>query len=108
MEERSKNKEKFRKEIIAAIEFKYVTNNGKSFITEFEKDVKKLSLGRKYQDFEAYNLVFCNHRYFYIDELIEKVENSSSEILSILALSYFEGPRKITPKTITNQRIDFL
>jgi hypothetical protein len=104
VEERSKHVENFRKEIIAVIEFKYIINNSKNYIAEFEKDATKLSLGRKYQDFEAYNLAFCNHKYFYLDELKNKVEKTSPEVISMLVRSYFEGYKKIAHKVVANQR----
>lgn len=48
LERRSRDKEKFRTEIVSVIELKYVINNNKNFIEEFEKDNEKLSIGLKY------------------------------------------------------------
>ena len=67
LELRSQNKEKFRNELLIGIELKYVITNSKSFVEEVEKDIKKLSIASKYQSFEAYNLVFCNHEYKYMN-----------------------------------------
>ena len=102
LEIRSRNKEKFRSELIAAIELKYVINNNKKFIDEIEKDIKKLSIASKYQSFEAYNLVFCNHEYQYMRELKETVEKANQPIKSILAISYYKNSKKVTPKPTTN------
>jgi hypothetical protein len=99
---RSKNKNKFKAELLTAIELKYVVNNSRKFIEEVEKDNKKLAIGLKYQSFEAYNLVFCNHKYHYIDELTKLIENADSSIRSILVRSYYTNDKKVTPKPITN------
>lgn len=102
LEARSRNKEKFRDELIAAIELKFVINNNHNFVDEIEKDAKKLSIGLKNQKFDAYNLVFCNCKYHYMPELKELVENTDQSIKSLLAVSYYVKARKITPKPITN------
>jgi hypothetical protein len=101
-EARSRNKDKFRNELFSAIELKYVVNNSRKFIVEVEKDVKKLSIGLKYQSFEAYNLVFCNNEYYYIDELTKTIENTESNIKNILVRSHYTNDEKDTPKPITN------
>ena len=101
-EARSKNREKFRHELLVAIELKYVVNNSRKFIEEVEKDNKKLLIGLKYQSFEAYNLVFCNKQYYYINELAKLVENTNSNIKIMLALSDYTDEKKNTPKPITN------
>ena len=102
VEDRSKNKDKFRNELFSAIELKYVVNNSRKFIEEVEKDSKKLSIGLKYQSFEAYNLVFCNTQYHYIDDLTKLVESTVSKIKIILVRSHYENDKKDTPKPITN------
>lgn len=103
---RSKNPETFRRELIAAIEFKYVINNSKNFIQAVEKDAKKLSHGRKYQDFEAYNLVFCNRRYEYLDKLKEKIKEFDPKVVkNLLIISYYDGFKKVTPKPFANEWI---
>jgi len=102
LEVRSRNKEKFRGELIAIIEMKYVISNTSGFIDEIEKDIKKLSIALKYQDFEAYNLVFCNHKYYFMDELKKAIEKADQSIRSLLAISYYANSKKVTPKPITN------
>jgi len=102
LELRSQNKEKFRNELLIAIEIKYAVNNNKSFVKEVEKDIKKLSIASTYQRFEAYNLVFCNHEYKYMNELKKTIEEANPTIKSLLAISYYRDSKKVTPKPITN------
>jgi len=95
--------DEFKSELVAAIELKYAISHKKSFIDEFRKDVKKLSIGLKYQHFEAYSLIFCNLRnYKYMDELIETVTTEETRVKCCLAVSYYDGSIKVTPKPITN------
>jgi hypothetical protein len=98
----ARNKDKFRNELLTAIELKYVVDNRKKFIEEVEKDNKKFSIGLIYQNFEAYNLVFCNTQYHYINELIELVEKTDSSIKIMLVMSHYANDKKNTPKPITN------
>lgn len=101
-ETKSNSKDKFRNELLTAIELKYVVNNSRKFIEEVEKDNKKLSIGLKYQSFEAYNLVFCNREYHYIDKLTSLIENAPSNIKNVLTISHYTKDRKDTPKPISN------
>jgi hypothetical protein len=71
------------------IELKYVVNNSRKFVDEVEKDIKKLSIGLKYQSFEAYNLVFSNQEYYYIDDLIKVIEKAEHSIKNILVRSHY-------------------
>jgi hypothetical protein len=99
----SRNANIFRNELLTAIELKYVTNNSVKFIEEAEKDIKKLSLGLKYQSSEVYNLVFCNCDYCNIKKLVELIEKTESKIKSILVMSHYTNDKKYTPKPITNE-----
>jgi len=101
-EARSRNKDEFRNELLAAIELKYVVDNRRKFIEEVENDIKKLAIGLTYQSFEAYNLVFCNQKYYYVDELTNLIENTDSSIKNILVRSHYTNDKKETPKPITN------
>ena len=104
-EERARDRERFRNELTAVVEFKYVINNSKDFIRSVEKDIIKLTHGLRYQDFDAYNLVFCNLNYHYLDglkEVIKATGYSESRVRSLLAVSYIEGSRKVTPRPLTN------
>jgi len=102
VEARSRNEEKFRDELVAAIELKYVINNKKQFIEEVENDIWKLSMALNSQSFEAYNLVFCNHEYCYLDELKKVVTKKDQAVKSLLVISYYTKSGKVTPKPITN------
>jgi hypothetical protein len=102
VEAKSTNKDEFKRELISAIELKYVVNNSRKFIEEVEKDNKKLSLGLNYQNFEAYNLVFCDCEYYYIDELTRLIEKTPSNIKNMLVRSHYTNDKKDTPKPITN------
>ncbi|MGD0978598.1 MAG: hypothetical protein ABR962_05585 [Candidatus Bathyarchaeia archaeon] len=102
LEVRSKDKDRFRKELLTVIELKYVVNNSRKFVDEVEKDIKKLSIGLKYQSFEAYNLVFSNQEYYYIDDLIKVIEKAEHSIKNILVRSHYRNNKKDTPKPITN------
>jgi hypothetical protein len=99
---KAKIKDKLRNELLTAIELKYVVNNRRKFIDEVEKDIKKLSIGLKYQSFEAYNLVFCNCEYYYINELTTLIEKAPSNIKSVLVRSHYTKDMKNAPKPKTN------
>jgi hypothetical protein len=71
-------------------------------LEEVGKDNLKLMIGLKYQIFEAYNLVFCNKQYYYINELAKLVENTNSSIKIMLAISHYTDEKKNTQKPITN------
>jgi len=102
LEVRSRDKEKFRSELVALIEMKYVIHNSSSFIDEIKKDTKKLSIALNYQNFEVYNLVFCNHKYYFMDELKKVVEKADQSVKTLLAISYHANSKKVTPKPLTN------
>ena len=67
-----------------------------------KKDTEKLSIGSEYQDFDAYNLVFCNTQYYYLKELTRLVENTDPSIKIMLVRSHYANNKKDTPKLITN------
>ncbi|PVX26416.1 MAG: hypothetical protein CW691_01580 [Candidatus Bathyarchaeum sp.] len=102
VESRSRNEEKFRNELVAAIELKYVINNKKQFIEAVDNDIKKLSIAQNRQKIEAYNLVFCNHNYCYLDELKEVISKKNQLVKSLLVISHYTKSGKVTPKPITN------
>jgi len=99
---KSRNEKKFRNELVAVIELKYVINNKNQFIDEVEKDIWKLSIAQNTQSFEAYNLVFCNHEYRYLNKLKEVVTKKNQAVKSLLVISYYTKSGKVTPKPITN------
>jgi len=77
------------KELLFAIEFKYVINNSKKFVDEVKMDNKKLFFAKKYgSSIEAVNLVFCNVDFKYKSDLINVIKNANDKILSIFIQSY--------------------
>ncbi|MCW4016975.1 MAG: hypothetical protein NWF06_11450 [Candidatus Bathyarchaeota archaeon] len=102
VEARSRNEDKFRNELVAAIELKYVINNKKQFIKEVKKDIEKLSLAQNRQNFEAYVIVFCNHKYRYLDDLKQVIIKKDQKVKRLLVISYYTKSGKVTPKPMTN------
>ena len=104
LEIRIKDNKNF-KELLFAIEFKYVINNSKNFVDEVKKDNKKLLFAKEYgSSTEAVNLVFCNVDFKYKSKLINVIENASDKILSIFIQSYYDDNKKITPRPIMNKK----
>jgi hypothetical protein len=107
LEIRTENNKHFQnsKELLFALEFKYVINNSKNFVNEVKMDNKKLFFAKEYGGAEeAINLVFCNTKYHYIDDLKKEVQNANDKILSIFIQSYFDGKKKETPRPLTNKK----
>jgi hypothetical protein len=94
------------KELLFAIEFKYVINNHKSFIDEVKMDNKKLLFAKDFGGvYEAVNLVFCNvNSTKYIEPIIIEVQNADKKILSIFIHSYYKEGKKYTPRPIMNKK----
>ena len=94
------------KELLFAIEFKYVINNSKNFVDEVKMDNKKLLFAKDFWGvYEAVNLVFCNvNPTKYIGRIITEVQNADKNILSIFIHSYYEEREKRTPKPIMNKK----
>lgn len=86
--------------LLFAVEFKYITSNGKSWIQQVLEDTKKLQFGREQGVLSAFNLVFCNIPYWYESELIERVKSSSTNVNVILIRS--TDGRGGKPKPLTN------
>lgn len=93
------------KELLFAIEFKYVINNSKNFVDEVKMDNKKLLFAIDFGGaVEAVNLVFCNvNSTKYTGRIITEVQNADEKILSIFIHSYYEEGEKRTPKPIMNK-----
>lgn len=103
---REKNNKKFNdiKELLFAIEFKYIINNSKKFVNEVKMDNKKLLFAKEYGGAEeVVNLVFCNTKYHYINDLQKEISTASDKILSIFIQSYFDGKKKDTPRPLMNK-----
>jgi len=93
------------KELLFAIEFKYVINNSKNFVNEVKMDNKKLLFAKDFGGAcEAVNLVFCNvDSTKHTGRIIKEVQNGDEKILSIFIHSYYEGNKKRTTKPIMNK-----
>lgn len=107
LEIRTKNNNNFvnSKELLFAIEFKYVINNSRKFIDEVIMDNKKLLFAKDSGGaHEAVNLVFCNVNFKYEDDLIGVIKKASDEILSVFIQSYYKDGEKITPKPKMNKK----
>jgi len=94
------------KELLFAIEFKYVINNSRKFINEVIMDNKKLLFAKVSGGaHEAVNLVFCNvDTTKYTGRIISEVRNADKKILSIFTHSYYEDGKKIPLKPEMNKK----
>jgi len=94
------------KELLFAIEFKYVINNSKNFVDEIKMDNKKLLFAKDFGGvYEAVNLVFCNVNFTEnTKHIITEVQKADKKILSIFIHSYYEEREKRTPKPIMNKK----
>ncbi len=94
------------KELLFAIEFKYVINNSKNFVDEVKMDNKKLLFAKDFGGvYEAVNLVFCNvSSTKYTGRIIKEVQSADKKILSIFVHSYYKERKKITPKPTMNKK----
>lgn len=106
LEIRTENNEHFKnsKELLFAVEFKYIINNSKNFVNEVKMDNKKLLFAKEYGGAEkVVNLVFCNIKYHYIDDLKKEIQSANDKILSIFVQSYFDEKKKETPRPLMNK-----
>lgn len=105
LEIRIKDNKNF-KELLFAIEFKYVINNSKNFVDEVKMDNKKLLFAKDFGGaYEAVNLVFCNVNFTEnTKSIIKEVKNADKKILSIFIHSYYEEGEKSTPRPIMNKK----
>ena len=107
LEIRTKNNKYFvkSKELLFAIEFKYVINNSEKFVDEVKMDNKKLLFAKDFGGaVEAVNLVFCNVDFKYEDGLISVIKNASDKILSVFIQSYYKKREKSTQGPIMNKK----
>lgn len=87
LEIRTENNEHFKnsKELLFAVEFKYIINNSKNFVNEVKMDNKKLLFAKEYGGAEkVVNLVFCNIKYHYIDDLKKKYNPQMTKFFQFL------------------------
>jgi len=88
-----------KKELIYAIEFKYVINNSKQFIDEVKADNKKLLFSTRWGARHAVNLVFCNIKDSRnVEAVREEVKKAPKEINSYFIQSWYDNNgKKHTP-----------
>lgn len=94
----AEDEEAVRRELLFAIEFKYVTRNTGQFVREIKQDNKKLSFAKMLGAKEAVNLVFCNIKDTYASQVRDAVVNAPTEIHAFFAQAYFDhdGTKKQT------------
>jgi hypothetical protein len=96
------------KELLFAMEFKYVINNSKNFVDEVKMDNKKLLFAIDFGGVcEAVNLIFCNvNSTKYTGRIIKEVQNADKKILSIFIHSYYKKGEKIQPPKLIMNKIE--
>lgn len=100
---RNNNSDSNDKELLFAIEFKYIISNKKDWVNQVALDNQKLKFALDKGAEKVINLVFCNKKYSkYNSILIEEVKKTPSEVNTILVRSFYENEVKITPKPISN------
>lgn len=98
--------ESVKKELLFAIEFKYVINDSKDFVDKIKQDNRKLEFSKHWGAEEAINLVFCNRFLEEYSEIKKAILNAPKEICTFFIQSYYEEDTKITPKIETNRSMD--
>ncbi len=93
-----------KKELLFAIEFKYVVKNNKQYIEEVIADNKKLHFSKLLGAKHAMNLVFCNINSSYVADVKKAVIEVPSDIYAVFVQSYYDqNNNKITPKPVVNE-----
>jgi len=106
LEERvNKDIESVKKELVYAIEFKYVINSSKKFINEVKGDNKKLLFSTRWGAKHAVNLVFCNIKDSKnVEAVREEVKRAPTEIDAFFVQSWYDDDgKKHTPLPVKNQ-----
>lgn len=104
--QREKSNKNFNiKELLFAIEFKYIINNSEKFVKEVKMDNKKLLFAiNKGGAAKAINLVFCNvNSTKYTGRIIREIKSTDKKILSVFIHSYYKEGGKCTPSPIMNK-----
>ena len=93
-----------KKELLFAVELKYVVRNSKKYIEEIMADNKKLQFSKRWGVRHAINLVFCNIGGSRIPEIKKAVMDAPNEVCAVFIQSYYdENDRKLTPKLLGNK-----
>ncbi len=96
-----KDIESVKKELVYAIEFKYVISNSKKFIDEVKADNKKLLFSTRWGAKHAVNLVFCSIKDSKnIEAVREEVKKAPKEIDAFFVQSWYDDDgKKHTPSS---------
>jgi len=99
-----KDIESVKKELVYAIEFKYVINNSKMFINEVKGDNKKLLFSSRWGAKHSVNLVFCNIKdRKNIEAVREELKKAPKEIDAFFVQSWYDDSgKKHTPLPVKN------
>lgn len=99
-----------KKELLFAIEFKYVVRNSKKFIDEVVADNKKLQFSKDWGAKYAINLVCCNIDKSHVAEIKKAVMEAPNGVCAVFVQSYYdENDKKLTPKPVAKKKFcDFL
>jgi hypothetical protein len=89
-------------ELVFAIEFKYVINSSRAFESQIRKDNRKLQFARHCGVRNAVNLTFCNCKPAYERRFVDAVASAGDTVTAFFVQSYYDGDKKITPKTRVN------
>ena len=96
LEKRVNNPKLDKRELLYAIEFKYIINKNEQYIKSIKADNKKLHFSKKYGSKHAFNLVFCNiHDGEYIEKVKEEIRNAPSNVYVIFVQSYYDKNKKV-------------
>lgn len=98
------NPEAAKKELLYAVEFKYVISNKTQYIDEMLKDNQKLKFALNSQAQYVLNLVFCNKH----TKLENKIETAmiNDDVPVIFVNSYYmDNGKKTTPMPILNKKM---
>ena len=98
------NLEAVRRELLFAVEFKFVTRNTISFVTEVLQDNKKLSFAKQWGAVEVVNLVFCNIQdtASYVSQIQKAVTEAPKDLHAFFVHAFYKNGQKQSPKLISN------
>jgi len=92
------------RELLFAIEFKFMINNTLTFVREVQQDNKKLLFAKRWGATEAVNLVCCNIEGPYVAQVRDAVKQAPTDIHTFFAQAFYENNQKSSPPTISNNQ----
>jgi hypothetical protein len=106
---RNNNSDSNDKELLFAIEFKYIISNSIDWVNQVALDNKKLEFALENGAKEAINLVFCNTDYYKYKEELDKVISSPGKVKTILVQTYYDKETDIKelPRLLSNNQSEF-